>query len=218
MSTNGFAQGEAPGCRTVFKFANWGLSRMPKHDSPPHLQGKALDGASAISKIVAHRNRAPAGKVHTRADSIDCRSVPREVQFRRTLRFFRPANATNAAAQSRRYISPRAAPPRRKSLRNQLLVSKQHHSPRNSQLVRQLARRRQLLTSPKSSRKNCLPQSAVHLPVQRLAPFGKWYHQLHKKWLCQNTTSRVNLISAQRAVRSSSRRRLDASTQAAARR
>src|ERR1700678_4406362 len=95
MHRNRLAQRQTAGRHTVTQLTNRRLSRVPQQNPPPHLKWKIVYvAASAISKIVAHRNRAPAGKVHTRADSIDCRSVPREVQFRRTLRFFRPANAT----------------------------------------------------------------------------------------------------------------------------
>src|SRR6202167_5724055 len=107
MHRNRLAQRQTAGRHTVIQLTNRRLSRVPQQNPPPHLKWKIVYvAASAISKIVAHRNRAPAGKVHTRADSIDCRSVPREVQFHRTLRFFRPANATNAAAPTRRRSTP----------------------------------------------------------------------------------------------------------------
>src|ERR1700678_3159763 len=107
MHRNRLAQRQTAGRHTVIQLTNRRLSRVPQQNPPPHLKWKIVYvAASAISKIVAHRNRAPAGKVHTRADSIDCRSVPREVQFRRTLRFFRPANPPKR---------PRPTPPIHKS-------------------------------------------------------------------------------------------------------
>src|ERR1700722_15988753 len=178
MSTNGFAQGEAPGCRTVFKFANWGLSRMPKHDSPPHLQGKALDCASAVSKIVTDWRLSHARRISRFHSISGCRAIARKLQSGRPHLPHR-----HGPAQSVGHEGSRATAALSETFCDQLLIGEQHHGPRNAELLGEVACRWKPNAGRERARKDGLTHALVNLPEEWLSVFRKWYYYFHIKWL-----------------------------------
>ena len=55
MGADGFAQAEAPDRFAIVKLASRSHSRVTQQDAPPHLEGKYLDVASPIRKIVTEQ-------------------------------------------------------------------------------------------------------------------------------------------------------------------
>jgi hypothetical protein len=83
------------------------------------------------------------------------------------------------------------------SFGEQLLVSHDNNGARNSELISQLARRRQSFTRRKGARQSSIAKPQVDLPGERLTIMRKWYYELHGKWVLEITTLSAMLLTSQ---------------------
>jgi hypothetical protein len=94
-----------------------------------------------------------------------------------------------AATQARGNVRPRARASFDKSFCKKLVVGQQDYRPREIQLRRELARRRQRVTRAERAHKDSAPQPEINLPGKWPFFLRKWYHKFHKKWTFENTTT-----------------------------
>jgi hypothetical protein len=69
-----------------------------------------------------------------------------------------------------------------------MVISQKYDCPRNAELLGQVACRGEPVTGREGAGQNSLPKAKVNLAEERLALSQKWYCQLHKKWIYENTT------------------------------
>jgi len=76
----------------------------------------------------------------------------------------------------------------------QLVVGEKDDGARDAELFGEIAGGGQAVTGLERAGEDGLTQAAVDLAKQGIASAGKWYCQLHKKWLFENTIRSVNLM------------------------
>ena len=189
---DGFAEGEAAGGSAVVEFADGGFAGMAQENAAPHFEGEIVHvAAPAVGEIVAQRAGAAAGEINRGSDTGGGLSVARELQLGGFVALLRLAGA-----ESLRDEGAGTAASAGKTFRDQLIVGEKDYGAGNAELRGEIARGGQAFAGAESAGKDGLAQALVHLAEERFAAPRKWYHELHAKWLYENTTGRLILACA----------------------
>src|SRR5262249_39222856 len=161
----------------VIELGNRCKARMPQQKPPPHLEGKQLQIAAPIGKVVGKGTRATQREVHPAPFAGRRRPEARELERGRAFWL-----ASDCRMDVPRDVGSRARPSHCKTFGKQLLVSQQHDGPRHPQFIGHLSGGRKLVAAGEDSTEDRLAKAQVNLAEERPAVFRKWYCERHKKW------------------------------------
>src|SRR5215469_3612700 len=136
MGADGLSQGRIPASITIVQTGYRPFARAAQQNAPPHFKWEAFEVTSPVGEVVGQGTRAPLREIHPRPGCCSARSKARK-PHRGTAFLCRRV----LVPELRGNIGARSGSPDDESFGQELIVGEEHHGPRNSELLGQIARR-----------------------------------------------------------------------------